>query len=76
MIYNLNQDEAVHRQEHQPGQPDQSERVVAFELQEVGRAQPDALRADRTWGYRAWKRWVMSNAPPQEITSATQTQTW
>ena len=43
MDNNLNQDEAVDDQEEQSGQPDGQEGVVAFELQEVGGAQPSTL---------------------------------
>lgn len=39
----LNQDETIDDQEEQSSEPDQQEGVVAFKLQEVGRAQPNAL---------------------------------
>ena len=43
----LNQDEGVDDQEEQSSKPDPQEGVVAFKLQEVGRAQPQTLTVGR-----------------------------
>lgn len=56
MDYNLNQNVGVDGQEQQPGQPDPHEGVAAFELQEVGRAEPGPLRGGRHIG-----RWLLWN---------------
>lgn len=47
MGYDLNQDETVDDQEEQSSEPDQQKGVVALKLQEVGRAQPNALGLQR-----------------------------
>lgn len=49
MGYDLNQDETVDDQKEQSSEPDQQESVVAFKLQEVGRAQPNALVSERRY---------------------------
>lgn len=58
MDYNLNQNVGVDGQEQQPGQPDPHEGVAAFELQEVGRAEPGPLRGGRHIG--RWLLWICS----------------
>lgn len=50
MGYDLNQDGRVDDQEKQSRKPDQQEGVVAFKLQEVGWAQPDALTVEKKKG--------------------------